>query len=162
MLTRNIKLICLGIYLFHFSITQYIMPKYHVVNFFPFFDWNLFAYNPPVQIWPMIRILEVNHQPLSPPTLIYHNGMIPNSTAYWTIPEQMSRLLFLLRAQEDDKVKSTVARKELEKTLFHDKQHVKYQVFYVRINVRDHLFQEKVLKEYPHWTFEYHAGKNTP
>lgn len=155
MLTRRTKAICVGVFLFHLSITQYIMPKMGVVNVFPFYDWNLFAYNPPVQVWPMIRILEIDHKPLNPPSLVYHNGMIQNSSAYWRVPEQMIRFLHHLRGGNEDLIQKS--RRELEETLFYRNQHVKYEAFYARLDIRKNLFKEELIQAYSKWTFEYYA-----
>lgn len=152
---KKVHVLCVGIFLFHLSICHFYLPAIRVINFFPFYDWNLFSYNPAIQTWPMIRVLEIDHKPVSQPGLVYHSGIVAKAQVSWWVPEQMIRLVSRLESNGPRDEKSALYREELEKNIFHDKKSVKYEIFNAKINVRDYFHQQTILEEYKKWIFEY-------
>lgn len=150
---------CMGIFLFHLSICHFYLPSIKIINFFPFYDWNLFSYNATLQVWPMIRVLEIDHKPVPGPGLIYHSGIIKNSVSPWQVPEQLIRLVSRIDNYGTTDEKSVLFRKELENNIFHGKNHVKYELFDAKINVREFFHFQKTIQEYQAWPFEYTSEK---
>lgn len=159
---RKYKIIflCITIYVFHISVSHFILPYNHVINFFPFYDWNLFSYNPSIQTWPMIRIIEIDHTPVEKDNLIYHNGIVANAVVSGWVPEQMNRFLHTLNQEGAEANTALKYRKELEENLFHNYQHVKYEFFPARINVRDFFHRQEILESHESWKFEYLSKKD--
>lgn len=152
---RKIQLVCIGIFMFHFSVSHIILTATGIINFFPFYDWNLFSYNPSIQTWPMIRVLEINNHPVPPPGLVYHSGIVANANVAGRVPEQMYRLVKRLESNGPSDSKTTLLREEMEKNIFHGKQQVRYEVFNAKINVRDYFYSQTIIEEYQKWIFEY-------
>lgn len=155
----NVKLICIGIYLFHFAVAQVILPWANTINFFPFYDWNLFSVTYPDNYWALIRINEINHEKLENPPLVFHGDHIKNAKSYWRVPEQTRRLLRLLREKGPDDLQTQNARYELENNLFANYEQVKYEAIWGKINVRESLYKDNVKEVDGLWEFEYQKVK---
>lgn len=156
---NKVYLTCIGIYLFHLSICHFYLPAVKVINFFPFYDWNLFSYNPTYQIWPIIRVLKIENKAVPEPGLIYHSGLLKKAQGPWLVPEQMKRLVARLVDYGPKDELAILYRKELEYNIFQDKKDVEYEIFNGLINVREYFHKQTILEEHEKWKFEIPAGQ---
>lgn len=158
MILKKTKLICVGIFVFHLGISHFLLPALGIVNFFPFYDWNLFSYNPTVQRWPMIKILEIDGIRVSPESAsVYHNGIILNAHVSGWAPEQIFRLVSELEAHGPGTEKARLYRDELERNIFLHYKETKYEAFFSTINIKEFFHAPEVLSPQKKWVFHYKA-----
>lgn len=139
---KKVKYLCLATFLFHFSICHIIMPMNDAVNVFPFYNWNLFSYVPSKVSLPLMRILEIDNQPLTDKPLIFHTNLIPESNQPWLCYTQVERFVSLVFADHE---KTQDAQTEMEKNLFSRKNQVKYEVFWGEVHLRNLLTKDEII-----------------
>ena len=107
----------------------------------------------------MIRVIEIDHAPVKGGTLIYHNGIILNAVVSGWVPEQMRRLQVVLENSDGENETARKYREELEKNIFHPYQHVKYEFFAAKIDVRKFFHKQEIIENYGSWNFEYKSSE---
>ena len=155
MVLRKTKLICISILGLHYLISIIGLPALNKADLYPFYDWNLFSWTPPLQEQIYIRVLAVNGKTIPSTQWVNTNretypGHLPN-----LVPHQINRFGFELIKQQGLSTNGLRYKKEMEKNIFSGFESAVYQVEVVQVNWRELVKTGKVASIRPVGNFSY-------
>lgn len=137
--SKKILIICTLIYLVHVTASQIILPSLNKIDYFPFFNWNLFSHTPDEQETALIFVKELNGQKFSQPKLTIQNrDLIPAFNIILCF-HQIRRFSDALQRYGADHPITTLYRKEMELNLFYTHSSAVYEVMVTPLNYRKYL-----------------------
>jgi hypothetical protein len=136
MLNQKTRLICLSLLIIHYYISLIYLPSLKKNDLYPFYDWDLFSWTPPIQRHYFVKVLAINGAPLAIPKWLNTNRKLFPGKAPLLVPHQINRLGMEISDSNALSSKALRLKNEFEQNAFRDLKSVDYQIVRVWVNWR--------------------------